>query len=93
MTNLKQALKDVASDLSSFAASKNFWSVFGDVFGTGYSKSAAHAIQAQLSRGDLSQLARVEVVSASLLGPAQAAYASANGTIYLSDRFLAQASS
>jgi hypothetical protein len=92
MTNLKQALKDVASDLSSFAASKNFWSVFGDVFGTGYTKPAAHAIFAQLSRGDLSQLARVEVVSASLLGPAQAAYASANGTIYLSDRFLAQAS-
>ena len=92
MTNLKQALKDVASDLSSFAASKNFWSVFGDVFGTGYSKPAAHAIQAQLSRGDLSQLARVEVVSASLLGRAQAAYASANGTIYLSERFLAQAS-
>ena len=92
MTNLQQALKDVASDLSSFAASKNFWSVFGDVFGAGHGKPAAHAIQAQLSRGDLSQVARVEVVSASLLGPAQAAYASANGTIYLSDRFLAQAS-
>lgn len=92
MTNLQQALKEVASDLSSFAASKNFWSVFGDVFGAGHGKPAAHAIQAQLSRGDLSQVARVEVVSASLLGPAQAAYASANGTIYLSDRFLAQAS-
>ncbi|MFM7551080.1 MAG: TolB family protein, partial [Cyanobacteriota bacterium] len=34
----------------------------------------------------------MEVISAAQLGPARAAYASANGTIYLSDRFLAAAS-
>lgn len=92
MTKLQQALQGLAGDLSRFAQGSGFWGMFADVFGAGYGQSAAHAIQAQLSRGDLSQLARVEVVSAAVLGPARAAYASANGTIYLSDRFLAEAS-
>ncbi|MEB3318725.1 MAG: bluetail domain-containing putative surface protein [Cyanobacteriota bacterium] len=92
MTKLQPALQGIGVDLSRFARSSGFWGVFADVFGSGYGKSAAHAIYAQLSRGDLSQLARVEVVSAAVLGPARAAYASTNGTIYLSDRFLVEAS-
>jgi hypothetical protein len=92
MSKLQQALQALAGDLRRFAAGSSFWGVFADVFGAGYGQSAAHAIFAQLSRGDLSQLARVEVVSAAVLGPAKAAYASANGTIYICDRFLAEAS-
>jgi Ca2+-binding RTX toxin-like protein len=92
MSKLQQTLQALANDLSRFAGSSGFWGVFADVFGAGYGKSASHAIQALLSRGDLSQLARLEVVSAAVLGPTRAAYASANGTIYLSDRFLSEAS-
>lgn len=92
MIKLQHALTKVASDLSIFAASRRYANIFADVFGNAYSKAAAHAIQAQLRSGDLRQLARVEVVSQAVLGSAHAAYATANSTIYLSDRFLEEAS-
>lgn len=92
MGKLQQALKSISNELSRFASGQTFWGVLADVFGVGPGQAAAHAIESQLRRGDLSQLARVEVVNAAALGPARAAYASANGTIYLSDRFVAEAS-
>ena len=93
MTTLQQALRSVTNELVFLAASERFDSVFAEAFGVNYSKAAAHAIQDQLKRGDLSQLARVEVISAAELETARAVYASLNSTIYLSDHFLAEASS
>jgi hypothetical protein len=93
MTTLQQALRSVTNELIFLAASERFDSVFAEAFGVNYSKAAAHAIQDQLKRGDLSQLARVEVISAAELENARAVYASLNSTIYLSDHFLAEASS
>lgn len=91
MGKLGRAMQAVRSQLSSFAASASYWSLMEEIFGVGPERAAAHAIESQLRNGDLGQLARVEVISASLLGPARAAYAAANGTIYISDRFLAEA--
>ena len=93
MTALQQALRSVTNELIFLAASERFDSVFAEAFGVNYSKAAAHAIQDQLKRGDLSQLARVEVISAAELENARAVYAGLNSTIYLSDQFLAEASS
>jgi hypothetical protein len=92
MATLQQGLQTVAIDLSRFAAKDDFRSLFADVFGDNPGRAAVHGIQNQLLRGDLSRLARVEVIDGAQLGAANAAYASASNTIYLSDRFLARAS-
>jgi Ca2+-binding RTX toxin-like protein len=92
MATLQQGLQAVAIDLSRFAAKDDFRSLFADVFGDNPGRAAVHGIQNQLLRGDLSRLARVEVIDGAQLGAANAAYASASNTIYLSDRFLARAS-
>lgn len=91
MAKLQEALQAVASDLASFAAKDDYWALFTGVFGGPPGTTAAVAIQNQLRRKDLSQLARVEVINGAQLGVAHAAYASASNTIYLSDRFLAKA--
>lgn len=92
MSKLNLALQAVTTRVRRFAAGIDYWNLMAEFFGVVPRQAAAHAIQAQLKQGSLAQLARVEVISAAQLGPAQAAYASANGTIYLSDRFLAEAS-
>jgi hypothetical protein len=91
MAKLSQSLEAVAAELRRFANGGEFWSLMGEVFGVDQGQAAAHAIQIQLQQGDLSRLARLEVVSSTLLGPARAAYAAANSTIYISDGFLAVA--
>lgn len=91
MATLQQALQAVATDLARFAAKDNFGSLFAGVFGGNPGRAAVHGIQNQLLRGDLSRLARIEVIGGAQLGAANAAYASASNTIYVSDRFLAQA--
>ena len=89
MATLQQALQAVATDLARFAAKDDFGSLFAGVFGGNPGRAAVHGIQNQLLRGDLSRLARVEVIGGAQLGAATAAYPSASNTIYLSDRFLA----
>jgi hypothetical protein len=91
MATLQQALQAVATDLAHFAAKDDFGSLFAGIFGGNAGRAAVHGIQNQLLRGEPSRLARVEVISGAQLGAANAAYASASNTIYLSDRFLAQA--
>jgi hypothetical protein len=88
---LQQALQAVSTDLARFAAKDDFGSLFAGVFGGNPGRAAVHGIQNQLLRGDLSRLARIEVIGGAQLGAATAAYASASNTIYLSDRFLSQA--
>ena len=61
MAKLQQALKAVTTDLAGFAARGDYRSLFADVFGGTPGRKAAHAMQTQLLRRDLSKLARVEI--------------------------------
>ena len=80
-----------AKRLSIFAKSDNFWNIFGTVFGTEYDLNIASTLQSQWQAGDLSQVPAIEIISSSVLGTANGAYAISNNKIYLSDTFLATA--
>ena len=69
MATLQQALQAVATDLARFAAKDDFGSLFVGVFGGNPGRAAVHGIQNQLLRGDLSRLARIEVIGGAQLGP------------------------
>lgn len=91
MSKLQQALRSLSIELAQFAGGSLFWPVLADSLGAYEGQPAAHAIQSLLLSQDLSRLARVEVVRASVLGTAQAAFASSSSTIYLSEHFLSVA--
>ena len=80
-----------AKRLSIFAKSDNFWNIFGTVFGTEYDLNIASTLQSQWQAGDLSQVPVVEIISSSILGTANGAYAIGTNKIYLSDTFVATA--
>ncbi|BFM40074.1 Calx-beta domain-containing protein [Synechocystis sp. LKSZ1] len=81
----------VYSYLTHFATLESFWGQFEAIYGTGYDFAAAEALRLQWANGDFSQLPAIQVVETESLGTASGAYAQANNTIYLSERFLATA--
>ncbi len=81
------------NQLSSFSGVDNFWNLFDTAFGTQYNRSVAESLRLQWQSGDFSQLPQIEVINSSILGNANGAYASSMNKIYLSDSFIANATS
>ena len=81
------------NQLSSFSGVDNFWNLFDTAFGTQYNRSVAENLRLQWQSGDFSQLPQIEVINSSILGNANGAYASSMNKIYLSDSFIANATS
>jgi hypothetical protein len=86
-------LGSVYDSLTSFANLSNFWSLFETAFGSEYDLSVAQWLRSQWQAQDFSQLPTIEVISDEVLGNARGAYASSRNVIYLSDGFVATASS
>lgn len=86
------ALLGVYEHLLQFAMLEDFWGQFEAIYGTDYDFASAEALRLQWANGDFSQLPAIEIVETEILGTASGAYAQANKTIYLAERFLATAS-
>ena len=94
MSNLSAfALAPVSDLLTGFANRDDFWGLFGTAFGTQYDSGVAERFRSQWLAGDFGDFPEVEVVSQSVLGSANGAYAASTNRIYLSDRFVGTASS
>ena len=94
MSNLSAfGLAPVYDLLTGFAHLDDFWGLFDAVFGTQYNSRVAEEFRAQWLAGDLVDFPEVEVVSSQVLGSANGAYAVSTDGIYLSERFVATASS
>ena len=85
-TVLDLAIVSALDALQSFAHQDHFWDLFETAFGSGYDRPTAESLRSQW----LAEIfPTIEVVSQDTLGIASGAYG--NGTIYLSDQFLATA--
>jgi subtilisin family serine protease len=95
LSRLASALDFVHQSISSFASASDndFLETVTTSFGTEYNSLVLQTIFSQWQVGDFNQLPKIEVVSASILGNANGAYAQSNNKIYVSDGFLATASS
>jgi uncharacterized repeat protein (TIGR01451 family) len=90
---ISSSLASVYAQLTSFANLSNFWSLFDTAFGSSYDSATAATFKSQWQNQDFSQLPTIEVISRNILGNARGAYASSTNIIYLSDQFVATASS
>jgi hypothetical protein len=90
-TILNSALTLTYNQLSDFSGLDNFWQVFDTAFGTQYNRSGAEILRLQWLSGDFSQLPQIEILDSNILGSANGAYASSTNKIYLSNSFLANA--
>ena len=86
------SLASVYAQLTNFANLGNFWSLFDTVFGSSYDLTTAVKFKSQWQNGSFSQFPQIEVVSNSVLGTANGAYAISTNKIYLSDSFISSAS-
>ena len=86
------SLASVYAQLTNFANLGNFWSLFDTVFGSSYDLTTAVKFKLQWQNGSFSQFPQIEVVSNSVLGTANGAYAISTNKIYLSDSFISTAS-
>ncbi|MDD1443651.1 discoidin domain-containing protein, partial [Dolichospermum sp. ST_sed3] len=86
------SLASVYAQLTNFANLGNFWSLFDTVFGSSYDLTTAVKFKSQWQNGSFSQFPQIEVVSNSVLGTANGAYAISTNKIYLSDSFISAAS-
>ncbi|BAY22455.1 hypothetical protein NIES2100_22180 [Calothrix sp. NIES-2100] len=77
--------------LTQFAGLDNFWTLFDQAFGTAYNYADVTKLRSQWLIGDFSQFPDIEVISSSILGNANGAYATSTNKIYLSDAFVASA--
>jgi Ca2+-binding RTX toxin-like protein len=93
MNLLPDILNQVYQQLSLFANGNNFGQVFNTSFGSTYNITASEILRQNWQAGDFSQLPEIEVISSNILGGANGAYASSTNKIYLSDNFVATASS
>ena len=75
-------------ELQTFSESDDFWNLFDTAFGKGYNRTAATKLRSQWQSGDFSQFPAVEIISSSILGNANGAYATSNNKIYLSETFV-----
>jgi len=89
-TVLDMAIVSALDALHSFAHQDNFWNLFEIAFGSGYDRPTVQRLRAQWQAGDTGIFPTLAVVTQEILGTASGAYG--NGTIYLSDQFLANAS-
>jgi Ca2+-binding RTX toxin-like protein len=90
-TVLKPLLTLTYNQLSTFAGLDNFWNLFDTTFGTEYNRSAAEILRLQWLSGNFSQVPQIEILDHSILGNANGAYATSTNRIYLSDTFVANA--
>jgi Ca2+-binding RTX toxin-like protein len=90
---IESSLSLVHNQLSAFSRADNFWQTFDTAFGAQYNLSAAETLRSQWQAGDFSQLPQIEILDSTILGHANGAYASSNNKIYLSNNFLATATS
>ncbi len=91
LLNISLSVDVIADQLTSFANLDNFWKLFDITFGKQYNQIAAMQFRSQWQERDFSQFPKVEVISSSILGNANGAYASSTNTIYLSDNFIENA--
>ena len=89
-TVLDLAIVSALDALHSFAHQENFWNLFETAFGSGYDRPTVQRLRAQWQAGDTGIFPTLAVVTQEILGTASGAYG--NGTIYLSEQFLANAS-
>ncbi|MBD2494355.1 Calx-beta domain-containing protein [Nostoc sp. FACHB-280] len=85
------ALVLAQNQLSAFSSLDNFWNLFDSAFGKEYNRTIAEKMRSQWQSGDFRQLPQIEVIDSKILGNINGAYATSTNTIYLSDRFLANA--
>jgi hypothetical protein len=90
---LAAGLTTVYQQLTAFAGLESFWTNFDSIFGTAYNIAVAQSLRSQWQSGNFSQLPTIEVIDDEVLGNARGAYASSTNIIYLSDQFVATASS
>ncbi|QXE24055.1 putative calcium binding hemolysin protein [Richelia sinica FACHB-800] len=90
---IESSLSLVHNQLSAFSRADNFWQAFDTAFGTQYNHSAAETLRSQWQAGDFSQIPQIEILDSTILGHANGAYASSTNQIYLSNSFLATATS
>ncbi|OUL32945.1 hypothetical protein BV372_18020, partial [Nostoc sp. T09] len=90
LTITQQALSLAQSDLKMLSASPTFASTFDTAFGSTWSQEVAATIRQSWLAGDFSYLPQIELVSASNISNANAAYADSTETIYLAKEFLAE---
>jgi len=95
MTNNQNSTKIISSIydiLKAYAFSNNFSKILKSAFGDNYNQLQAESIRSQWKKNNFSYLPEIKVVSASVLGKANGAYAITTNEIYLSDFFLKTAS-
>jgi CSLREA domain-containing protein len=90
-TLLSPILTLTYDQLSAFSSLESFWEGFDAIFGSQYNHTAAAILRSQWQAGDFSQLPQIEIISSSILGNANGAYASSSNKIYLSDAFVTTA--
>jgi len=88
---LANLLELTHQQLGAFSRVDNFWDLFDTAFGTAYDYGLAVKLRTQWQAGDFSQSPPVEVISSSVLGSANGAYASSTSKIYLSANYVATA--
>ena len=85
---MQQAIELATKTLTSTAESDHYDMITGLAFGTDYNQSIFNSLQQSFLLGDFSQLPNVQIISSSILGDADAAYATELNTIFLSDEFV-----
>jgi RHS repeat-associated protein len=88
INDTNSAVKLISSQLDAFTKLDNFWNLFEIAFGKEYDQAAALRLWSQWQAGDFSQFPDVEVISSSILGDANGAYAISTNKIYLSDAYV-----
>lgn len=88
LINNDSAVKLISGQLGAFATQDNFWDLFEVAFGKEYNQAVALRLKSQWEVGDFSQFPDVEVISSSILGGANGAYASSTNKIFLSDAYV-----
>ena len=83
----------IHDQLRAFSNSESFWSGFDTAFGTQYNRRTAETLQTEWQTGDFAQIPSIEVISSKILGNANGAYAASQNKIYLSENFVANATS
>jgi hypothetical protein len=85
-------LQLIHAQLITFSGLDSFWDAFDTAFGKDYDRTVAMRLRSQWQSGDFSNAPEIEVISSSILGNANGAYAISTNTIYLSDAFVNGAS-
>ena len=88
LINNDSAVNLISGQLGAFAKRDNYWDLFEIAFGKEYNQAVALRLKSQWQVGDFSQFPDVEVISNSILGEANGAYASSTNKIYLSDAYV-----